>query len=103
TLRTFTTLHVGDIQLGGQLSFRYLAVNYDGIPPDAGSGDFTIAVSADFGETYMDIETIENNGVEGWQEFTYSLNDYVGETIQVRIAAARSFGDYYLAFDDFYI
>src|SRR5690606_30997572 len=101
--RTFTTLHVGDIRPGDQLSFHYLLATSDGWVAAAGSSNFTVAISADLGTTYTDIETIENNGVGGWQAFSYPLDDYTGETIQVRIIASRTSGDYYLAFDDFYV
>ncbi|WP_177195003.1 fibronectin type III domain-containing protein [Parapedobacter indicus] len=99
--RTFTTLHVGDIQSGDQLSFRYQLTTHSSTPPEAGSGNFTVAIATDIGNPYTDIETVENNGTGGWQEFSYPLDDYVGETIQVRIVATWVVGNYFIAFDDF--
>src|SRR5690606_9392111 len=50
------------------------------------------------------IQTITNDGVsEGWQNFEYDLSSYEGEYVRIRISAIRTAGDYYLAFDNFYV
>src|SRR5690606_31852033 len=68
------------------------------------SGNFVVAISTDNGATYTDIDTIVNDGVSvGWQTFDYDLSAYAGEYVRIRITAVRTTGDYYLAFDNFYI
>src|SRR5690606_16588264 len=73
-------------------------------PPVADSGSFIVAVSTDNGANYTNIDTITNDGVtEGWQNFEYDLSGYDGEYVRIRISATRTAGDYYLAFDNFYV
>src|SRR5690606_39064307 len=106
TSGSFQTIQVGLVSEGDVLSFIYKLNNYSSpyAPPAADSGNFVVAVSTDNGATYTDIDTIVNDGVSvGWQTFDYDLSAYAGEYVRIRITAVRTAGDYYLAFDNFYI
>lgn len=105
TTGTFTTINVGPIEQEMVLTFDYALANFSGPynPPATGSGDFVVSVSTDFGLTYLVQETIENDGVAGWQTFSLDLAEFVGENVKIRIVANWVSGDYYIAFDNFYI
>lgn len=103
---SFSTVSVGEIQAGDHLQFIYRLGNFSPEPynpPAAGSGNFIIFISTDFGVTYSDVATITNNGVAGWQEYELDLSAYGGEYVKIKITANRVSGDYYIGFDDFYI
>src|SRR5690606_25931161 len=72
-------------------------------PPVAGSGNFTVSVSTDFGVNFTQIGEIINNGVAGAQEFKYPLTDFVGEDIQIMIRVHTDAGYYMIGFDEFQI
>lgn len=101
----FTTLNIGPVAADMELSFDYVLANFNTPfdPPEEGSGDFIVAVSTDFGETYEEVETIVNNGVAGWQNYSVPLDEYVGEFVKVKITGNRISGDYFLAFDNFFV
>src|SRR5690606_1449901 len=65
--RTFITPAIGTVQSGQWFSFQYQLTDYDDpdSPPTAGSGDFRVAISTDFGITYTNVATVENDGSEG--------------------------------------
>ena len=105
TTGTFTTINVGPVSSGMSLTFDYQLTNYDSpfAPPAAGSGNFIVSVSTDFGLNYTELETINNDGVAGWRSKSYDLSAYAGSNVKVRIVGNRTSGDYDLAFDNFYI
>lgn len=101
----FSTINVSPILSGDTFSFSYL-IGEDlilGTIPEEGTGNIVVELSTDFGLTYTEIGTIENNGVAGWQEFSYGLDDYVGEYIKVKITAnlLDAYLVYEIAFDEF--
>ena len=102
---TFTTVHIGPVMSGMRLTFNYALANFSTTAPQpappAGSGNFVVSISTNFGATFSPIQTIPNNGVGGWQSFDLDLASYVGQTISVRIDGNRTSGDYFLAFDNF--
>lgn len=102
---TFSTPVIGVVSAGDELKLDYRHANYDApyAPPGAGSGSFIVAISTNGGGTYTDLETISNDAVAGWRTKVYPLGAYVGQSVKVRITAARTSGDYYLAFDNFSI
>jgi hypothetical protein len=101
----FTSINVGPILNGDAFSFSYfLDEDYNtGNTPGAESGNIVVEFSTDFGVTYTEIEIIENNGVAGWQEFSYELDDYVGEYVKIKITVNLTDYDYdyNVAFDEF--
>lgn len=106
TSGNFQTIRIGTVSSGDILSFIYKTHNYSSpyAPPAVNSGNFIVAISTDNGVNYTNIQTITNDGVsEGWQDFEYDLSSYEGEYVRIRISATRTAGDYYLAFDNFYV
>ncbi|SMC43445.1 T9SS sorting signal type C domain-containing protein [Moheibacter sediminis] len=101
----FSTISVGEVQSGDVLNFIYrLGENVSPHnPPPTGSGNFIVSVSTDFGMTYTNVQTIPNNGIAGWQNFSLNLSAYDGEYVRIKITATRTLGDYFIGFDDFYI
>src|SRR5690606_22814356 len=102
---TFSTPNLGYVEEDMKLKFDYRLANYDSPygPPAAGSGNFVVAISTDYGLTYTNLATVSNNGVAGWQSVEYDLAPYAGMDVKVRITANRTSGDYMLAFDNFQI
>ncbi|WP_162927098.1 fibronectin type III domain-containing protein [Flavobacterium psychrotrophum] len=102
---TFTTVNVGPLGNDDRLVFKYKAANYDSpyTPPSVDSGSYVVQLSTNYGSTWTTLETVNNNGVAGWQNKTYPLAAYSGQTVQVRITANWISGDYDLAFDNFKI
>ncbi|WP_294823576.1 Ig-like domain-containing protein, partial [uncultured Flavobacterium sp.] len=105
---TFSTISVGPVLEGDVLGFSFRLGNWNatnGIyaPPASGSGSFTVAISTDFGATFTDIATRNNDGTAGWQDYSYDLTPYVGQYVKIRITAMRTSGDYVLGFDNFKI
>lgn len=99
-----TTINVGPILANDELTFDYRLKNYSGTnAPGAGSGNFVVSISTDFGETYTDVETVDNNSLTTTQTFTYDLSDYEDEYVKIKIVATWSSGDYYIGFDNFKI
>lgn len=99
---SFSTLNIGPVDAGMSLSFDYKHANY-GSPYDApisGTGKFFVAISNDLGITYSIIDSVENNGVDGYQLRMYDLSNYVGDNIKIKFDAQWFSGDYYLAFDN---
>lgn len=105
TVSSFSITNVGPVSTGMQLTFDYKLANYATpyAPPASGSGNYTVALSTDFGANFTDIETVENNAVAGWQSKVYDLSAYNGQNIKVKITGVRFSGDYDLAFDNFRI
>jgi len=105
TTGTITTINLGTVEDNMVLTFDYALANWDSPynPPAAESGDFVVSISTDFGATYLEQETIVNDGEEGWQSFVLELDAFVGEIIKIRIVGNRYSGDYWLAFDNFFV
>ncbi|MCC6384883.1 MAG: fibronectin type III domain-containing protein, partial [Bacteroidia bacterium] len=102
---SFTTINVGPLAGTEELSFKYKLANYVGPygPPAAGSGNFTVDISTNYGFTYTNIATVSNNGLAGWQDVNYSLAAYSGQYVKIKITGNWTSGDYYLGFDNFKI
>ncbi|RYZ54824.1 MAG: fibronectin type III domain-containing protein, partial [Sphingobacteriales bacterium] len=100
---TLTTTNIGLVQAGMSFSLDYRLANYDSpyAPPGAGSGNFIIAVSTDYGATFTNLQTVANDAVAGWRTLTIPLTAYVGQVIKVRVTATRISGDYVVALDNF--
>ena len=105
TSGTITTVNVGTVEDNMVLTFDYALANFSSPypPPAAESGDFVVSVSTDLGSTYLEQETVVNDGAEGWQTFLLDLDEFVGENIKIRIVANRVSGDYWIAFDNFFV
>lgn len=101
----FSTISVGSIQSGDKLNFIYRLGNFSSPndPPAAGTGNFIVAISTDYGINYSNVQTVNNNGTAGWQNYSLDLSAYAGNFVKIRITANRISGDYLIGFDDFYI
>lgn len=99
---TFTTVNVGPISSGMFLTFDYKNSNYDSpfAGPGVGTGDFTVSVSTDYGNTYTVLSTIGNTASNAWQLYSQDLSAYVGQNVKIRIIGNWVSGDYDLAFDN---
>lgn len=102
---TFTTINVGQVAADDVLAFVYRLANFNSPydPPAAGSGNFVVSISTDFGINYTDVQTVTNDGTAGWQEYSLDLNPYINQFVKVKITVNRFSGNYYIGFDDFYI
>jgi hypothetical protein len=99
----FTSVNVGAILAGDALTFNYQYNEYSSPygPTAAGSGNFVVAISTDFGATYTDVATVLNDGTAGWKTFTQDLTTYAGQYIKIKVTATWISGDYYVSFDNF--
>ena len=99
---SFKTCEIGPVSAGMVLTFDYKVANYSSpyAPPAANSGNFVVAVSADGGTSFTDLETVANNGIAGWQTKSYPLNDYDGKNIIIKITGNWEIGDWDMAFDN---
>jgi len=99
---SFKTCEIGPISAGMVLTFDYKVANYSSpyAPPAANSGNFVVAVSADGGTNFTDLETVANNGIAGWQTKSYPLDDYDGKNIIIKITGNWVSGDWDMAFDN---
>ena len=100
----FTTPSLGPVAANQLFSFDYRIINFSGTGiPGAGTGNYTLAVSTDFGVTYTDIETFSNDGVAGWRNKTYSLAAYAGQFVKFRLTGTLidTLADFYLGLDNF--
>lgn len=110
---TFTTIAVGPLNTDNyELSFDYRQGDYySPYAPMETWGNFTVEVSIDFGATWNQIGIVNNNEDNNQNIGTqlqyvkkiYSLADYQGEYVKIRISATRTTGDFYLSFDNFEI
>ena len=104
TTGNFTTISVGAVASSHVLTFDYKLVNYsDNNPPAAGSGNFKVEISTDFGATYTLLETVPNDGIAGWKTKSYDLSAYAGQYVKVKITDTWTSGDYFIGFDNFFI
>ncbi|RYZ56490.1 MAG: T9SS type A sorting domain-containing protein [Sphingobacteriales bacterium] len=103
TTCSLTTINVGPVTSAMNFKFDYRLANFSSpyAPPAAGSGNFVVQISTDFGATYTTLETVVNNAVAGWQTKSYSLASYGGQIVKIKITGNWVSGDYYLAFDNF--
>ncbi|WP_353150615.1 IPT/TIG domain-containing protein, partial [Flavobacterium sp.] len=102
TSANFATPNLGTIATNHILTFDYKLQDYDdsSIAPTAGSGNFVVQISTNFGATYTTLETVDNDGVTGWRQKSYDLAPYAGENIKLKIIGNWISGDYYLSFDN---
>ena len=105
TTGNFSTVLVGPISGTEDFSFDYKIANYSSpyAPPASGTGNFVLEISTDLGNTWVPIETVDNNGVEGWQNKSYPISTYAiaGDYVKFRITANWLSGDYCIGFDNF--
>lgn len=102
----FNTIAVGPINAANyELSFYYKVSSYNSpYATPAQWGNFTVAISTDFGTTWTNIDTITNEADSGeYKQKIYPLAAYNGEYVQVKITANWTTGDYDLSFDNFEI
>lgn len=99
----FTTINVGPIRTGDVFSFNYLLLDGAEYPAYEGLGNVVVKLSTDFGASYSTIETIDGIEEEGWQNFSFDLEDYVGLYVKIKIEANVTdiFEDFLVILDDF--
>ncbi|HRQ85453.1 MAG TPA: GEVED domain-containing protein, partial [Flavobacteriales bacterium] len=102
---SFTTVSVGPVTAAMSLGFDYKASLFSSPynPPAAGSGNYVVAISTDFGGTWTTLETVTNDAVAGWRSKSYPLTAYAGQYIKVRITGNWVNGDWDYGFDNFKI
>ena len=100
---SFSTITVGPILYGDTFSFKYLLTDDFGDPAYTGLGRLTVELSTDFGQSYAAVGTIDTNGANGWQTFTYGLEDYAGLYVKIRVKAniLQIFASLDVVLDDF--
>ena len=99
------TIYVGELGANDRLKFNYKLANYDApyTVPESGSGNFKVEIQQFPSEIWVEVATVANNGIEGWQEVSYDLAAYAGEVVRIRITGNWISGDYYLGLDNFSI
>lgn len=102
TTSNFSTVNIGPVNAAHVLSFDYRLADFNSpyAPPAAGSGNYVVEISTDYGATYSTLETVTNDAVAGWRTKSYPMTSYAGQNIKVRITGNWVSGDYYLAFDN---
>nr|WP_322624172.1 Ig-like domain-containing protein [uncultured Flavobacterium sp.] len=103
---TFSTIAVGPLNVPNyELSFYYKVSNYNSpYATPAQWGNFTVAISTDFGASWTNIDTITNEADQGeYKQKVYPLSAYNGEYVQLRVTANWTVGDFDLSFDKFEI
>jgi hypothetical protein len=104
TTGTFTTINVGPISSGQLLTFDWKTADYTTFAaPGAGTGDFVVSISTDWGATYTTINTTSTGANNTWNAYSYNLSSYAGQNVKIRIVGNWVSGDYDLAFDNFKI
>ncbi len=108
TPNTVATINVSGILAGDELKFdyRYFDVNTFTSPlspPAAGSAYFKVLISTNYGATYTTLATENNVSTNGWTTKTYSLNNYAGQTVRVKIECYSNVDEVIAGFDNFYI
>lgn len=98
-----TTITVGPIRPGDVFSFDYLLLDSFEEPAYEGLGNIEVNLSTDFGASYSLIETINGNEEEGWQNFSFDLEDYEGLYVKIKIVAniEEVFEQFLVLLDDF--
>lgn len=104
------TINVGPILTGDKLMFDYKASMYsttfnvdgeNGVV-DPSSGNIDVMISTDFGNTFVQLATLEYGEI-GWQTFEQSLANYVGQVVSVKLVTNWESLDTNIGFDNFYI
>jgi hypothetical protein len=106
TTGSFNTIAVGPLNAADYtFSFDYKQSKYDSpYAPLATWGNFEVQISTDFGTTWTNLATVDNEaGTGSYITKTYSLAAYQDQYVKIRINANRTAGDYDLSFDNFEI
>ena len=108
TTGNFTIINVGPLGSNDRLKFDWKTSNYSSPydAPAAGSGNFVVEISTNYGNTYTTLATVSNDGTAAWHTNTYDLSAYDGEIVKLRITGNWTTGsgaDYDLALDNFII
>ena len=86
-----------------RLVFDYKINNYGlTTAPGAGTGNVVVAISTNYGSSFTNLQTINNNGTTGWQNVVIDLSSYAGQNIRLKFTSTISgYQDYYVGFDNF--
>lgn len=108
TTASFITVNVGPLGSNDRLKFDWKTSNFSSPygAPAAGSGNFVVEISTNYGSSYTTLATISNDGTAVWHTNTYPLSAYAGQIVKLRITGNWTTGsgaDYDLAFDNFVI
>ena len=99
-----STINIGPLQTNYELAFEYSYANYSGGGAvTAGSGNFVVAISTDWGNTYTNVDTVVNNGLAGYQNYSFDLSAYDTQILKIKITGNWISGDYYLGIDNIYV
>ncbi len=107
TTGNFSTVLVGPISGTEDFSFDYKIANYNSpyAPPASGTGNFVLEISTDFGNTWTQMDSVDNNAIAGWQNKSYSISTYAGAGDYVKFRVTANWltggGDYCIGFDNF--
>jgi hypothetical protein len=100
----FSTINIGPLLPNYALAFEYkLALYSDGGVVPTGTGNFVVAISTDWGDTYTNIDTVDNNGLAGYQPYSLDLSAYDTEIIKIKITANWISSDYWIGIDNIYV
>lgn len=108
-MQQFETVNISGVQGSDSLKFDYRYFDAWDAPlaPPANDGYFKVYISSNFGQTYTQIDSINNNTAAVWTTKAYPLTAYAGQTIRVKIESYYSspsgFGDYFIGFDNLFV
>ena len=100
----FSTINIGPLGTNYSLAFDYsVALWSAGGQVPTGSGNFIVAISTDWGVTYTNVDTVDNNGLAGYQPYSFDLSAYDTDIIKIKITGNWISSDYYLGIDNIYV
>jgi hypothetical protein len=104
TTANFSTPIFASLPSNYRIVFDYKINDYGtSTAPGAGTGNIVVAISTNNGSTFTTLQTIDNNGITGWQNVAIDLSSYASQNIRLKFTANETTTeiDYYVAFDNF--
>ena len=106
TTANFSTPIFAALPANYRLVFDYKINNYSAsTAPGSGTGNVVVAISTNNGSSFTTLQTIDNNGITGWQNVVIDLSSYAGQNIRLKFTSNLTayYLDYYVGFDNFKI
>ena len=104
TTGNFSTINIGPLSANYQLAFEYKFSEYgaDLVVP-AGSDNFIVAISTDWGLNYVNVDTVVNDGLAGYRPYSFDLSAFNNQIIKIKIIGNWITGDNNFGIDNIYV